>query len=276
MAKNKVNRANGKGQPTREEPRDISGDPVVGTIHVATHKANRNPDDPDFKAMDDALCKKVDEVVSQWGVKGAENPGAVVKQALSRNMTWDDIERGFTQSKFWMKVANSYKKNTSSLDAHDGLTTLERFTTFWSRDSKQARMDKQIEKGKRHVPKAKVWFDKFVDDPDFTENFQLKENSVLDELTLLSSARPQDHYDMTEKSFLDIGIVRIPDYQFPEVKVFRIKLTVWHQYNKDDSIFSGIRGELISCKYCPRDRSFPQRDPSQPAHPLMLAQVSFS
>jgi hypothetical protein len=110
-------------------------------------------------------------------------------------------------------------------------------------------------------------------DPDISDYLELDMDMVWAEIADVNGdlegpegrliGRVRDEHGMIERSFLDIGIVRLPDIDKPHVKVrhfmssprhysdacvltspkvFRVKLTVWSQASKTLVLRSGIRG----------------------------------
>ncbi|TEB31669.1 hypothetical protein FA13DRAFT_1709596 [Coprinellus micaceus] len=255
-----------KDQVVRAEV-ESEDEAVEGILHVGLHKGYKDMTNSKFIAVDKILQKQLEEVVGEPEAFDNDscanfrgNPEATLKKALSKHMTWEAIEREFMQSRFWKRDCDPKTKH-SDFEAHDANPTILRITNFWR--SRQDILDKQLEESVKFVPKAKSWFDSFVDDPDISDYLELDMEKVWSEIADVNGVvegpngqpigQERDRFGMIEKSFLDIGIVRLPDIEKPHVKVFRVKLTVWSQVSKKLILRSGVRGELRSCKYGPRD-----------------------
>ncbi|TEB31666.1 hypothetical protein FA13DRAFT_1732538 [Coprinellus micaceus] len=257
----------GKGKRVKDEA-ESETEVVDGIFHVGLHKGYHGVKNRKFVAIDEILSKELEKVVGEPDAfdedshrEHEENPEATLKKALSRNMTWEAIEKEFMQSEFW-KRASDPKTSVKKFDAHDSSVAKLRLANFWR--SKKEILDKQLEESEKFIPKAKSWFDEFVSDPDISDYLELDMRKVWDEIASVGVAvegpngesigrDTRDRHGILEKSFLDIGIVRLPDFEKPHVKVFRLKLTVWSQVSKKLIVGSGIRGDLRTCKYCPRD-----------------------
>jgi hypothetical protein len=110
---------------------------VDGIFHVGLHKGYHGVKNRKFVAMDEILSKELQQVVGEPDAfdedsyrEHEENPEATLKKALSRNMTWEAIEKEFMQSEFW-KRAGDPKTSVKEFDAHDSTVAKLRLTNFW-------------------------------------------------------------------------------------------------------------------------------------------------
>lgn len=108
-------------------PRQFKSEHEVadGIFHVGLHKGYHSVKNRKFVAIDEVLSKALEKVVGEPDPfdedsyrEHEENPEATLKKALSRDMTWDEIEKQFAQSKFW-KRQGEVRTTHSSFGAYE-------------------------------------------------------------------------------------------------------------------------------------------------------------
>ncbi|TEB31673.1 hypothetical protein FA13DRAFT_1732547 [Coprinellus micaceus] len=201
-----------------------SQDVTKGIFYTGLPQAFRNVRlYKDFHAMDQKLLEALGATFKQFSTGNTS-------ERLFQDMSWDYLTEAFATSHFFKKQGNTSEKHMAA------------------------------SKGKV-IQDAKAWFGCFVDDPEVSDSIQLSFPEIAEGIANFQKpvegpdgrAITRDQNDQHEEVFLDIGVLRFPDFEKPFIKVYRLKLIAWTEYNvKAMRIRSGIRGEFNSCKYVPR------------------------
>ncbi|TEB31677.1 hypothetical protein FA13DRAFT_1732552 [Coprinellus micaceus] len=193
---------------------------------------------------------------------------------LKGDMSWSSLMEVFSQSSFFQQDGQ-VTEVVETFPAHN--TQLSRgLGNFWKKrtDILQSHIKKTKETTARQ---ALDWFhQKLVKEPAIRDSVKLdirhvvkEQASTIIDLIRKKSDAGQRHEilaegsagagldrqsdEKCEKLFLDIGVLRFPDFQEPYVQVYRIQLTAWTEVNIGDlQVQSGIRGAFNSCQFRPR------------------------
>ncbi|MEG4440520.1 hypothetical protein QUB47_01525 [Microcoleus sp. AT9_B5] len=169
-----------------------------------------------------------------------------LQKVPSNNLSWEEVISIFNQNSLMERVGNSEISKTDKLIKDYG-------TSFFKIDGSP---DTSV------VKEVESWFINLLgNDQDIVDDTKIDINMLAD--IVAASGASVDSFEALfgkkethEKTLVDIGILRFPDFENPFVKVYRIKLTAWSDCSRvlfvqDDK--NGITGEFNSIKYKPRE-----------------------
>lgn len=164
----------------------------------------------------------------------------------SNELSWDKVISIFSQNSLMERVGNSEINKTDKLIKDYGTSA------FKFDGSPDAAIVKEV----------KSWFINLLgNDQDVVHDTKIDIDMLAK--IVASSGALVDSFEALfykkeylEKTIVDIGILRFPDFENPFVKVYRIKLTAWSDcsrvfFMQEDK--NGITGEFNSVKYKPRE-----------------------
>ncbi|KAJ2934401.1 hypothetical protein H1R20_g2690, partial [Candolleomyces eurysporus] len=192
---------------------------------------------PTCKLMDDAAILTLWDTLKELARRKTED----------QKLTIDAIESTFNSNPFLERVPGR------DVDSTNQPLIIKHSDSF----SKLLDSDGSKEKGRPHPSNAvSDWFNNLIRNNKavrrVTENF-------IEEIQKIVSGTGSNADSNLE--FLDVGVLRFPDFENPYIQVYHIQLTAWTKYRKPHVLGrktrrSGFNGEYHLREYKPREELF--------------------